>query len=305
VPALFLRPRYLVVWLLVTTVAAVCTFAGVWQWNRLHEKHAANVELRSNSKDAPIEAQDLLPDSTAPNATSVVKDSTFRQVSASGVYDAANEVVVRGQTVGTTAEGAGELGFLVLTPLRLESGETALVVRGFIKATQDALATPLVPVPPTGTVTIVARVQPAESTHDKYGELPVRQVDSINSDDARARLGAPVLAGYLELEAGQPGVSGLIAIPAPDLSNPAGGAVEPQHLAYVIQWFVFALLALILPFVLARADLKAAAAPVPASAGGPRRRSATSGPSDLGRPQPEALGDDDRRAAKLADRYGR
>ncbi|MCU1689911.1 MAG: rane protein, partial [Jatrophihabitantaceae bacterium] len=317
--ALFLRPRYLVVWLLVAVVAAGCGVAGYWQWQRLHEKHAANVELRSNSKGAPIDVQDLLPDASSPDAVSAAKDAKFRQVSATGVYDPAGEVVVRGQTVGSTDEGAGELGFLVLTPLRLQSGETALVGRGFIKATQDATATPVVPAPPTSQVSVTARVMPAESKHDKYGELPQRQVDSINSADARTRLGTPVLAGYLELEADQPGGSGLTAIPAPDLSNPAGGAIEPQHLAYVIQWFVFALLALILPFVLARADLRVSTAPRASRPTGPRRLSATSGaqPAPLGDEalDDEALDDDahaaedradnDRRAAKLADRYGR
>lgn len=293
--ALFRLPRYLLAWLLVSVVALVCCGAGVWQWERLHEKHAANVELRSNSSDVPTTAEALLPDASNAGAADVAKSATFRQVSATGVYDPSNEVVVRGQTVGTTAEGAGEVGFLVLTPLRLDSGETVLVVRGFIRATQDALATPAVPAPPTGEVTIVARVRPAEVKPDKFGELPARQVDSINSADAATRLGVPVLAGYLELEAGQPGVAGLTAIPAPDLSNPAGGALEPQHLAYVIQWFVFALLALALPFVLARADLRAAAAPATPRVADPVIDQAPDGDND----QQERL------AAKLADRYGR
>ena len=308
--ALFRRPRYLVVWLVVLVVAAVCCLAGVWQWQRLHEKHAANVELRSNSRGAPIAAEDVLPDSTAPDAAAAAKDAKFRQVTATGTYDAAGQVVVRGQTVGSTEEGVGELGFLVLTPMRLQSGETALVVRGFIKATQDATSTPDVPAPPTGQVTVTARVMPGQSEAERFGELPAGQVDAINTADARARLGAPLLVGYLELEGGQPGGEGLIAIPAPDLSNPAGGAVEPQHLAYVIQWFIFALLALVLPFVLARSELKAdgpgRAVRAPAQ---PRRLSATSGP----KPAPDddqlqtdpADADEQRRAAKLADRYGR
>lgn len=299
---------------MVLVVAAVCCVAGYWQWERLHEKHAANVELRSNSRGEPIAVEDLLPDSAAAGSTQAAKDARYRQVTATGVYDPANEVLVRGQTVGTTEEGAGELGFLVLTPLRLQSGEAALVVRGFIKATEDALATPPTPLPPAGEVTVTARVMPAEMSADKFGVLPARQVDSINSAGARARLGDPVLAGYLELEADQPGGDGLTAIPAPDLANPAGGAIEPQHLAYVIQWFVFALLALALPFVLARADLRAEAAPKAVGHGGPRRLSATSGPvrpeaieqpADSGDDPPVVAGEADRRAAKLADRYGR
>jgi hypothetical protein len=38
------------------------------------------------------------------------------------------------------------------------------------------------------------------------------------------------------------------------MSNPAGGAEEPQHAAYVVQWYLFAALALAMPFVLAAAE---------------------------------------------------
>src|SRR6185436_4318639 len=65
---------------------------------------------------------------------------------------------------------------------------------------------------------------------------------SINASEQSSRLGEQVYDGYVELSAGQPGTSGLVAIPEPDLSNPAGGAAEPQHLAYVIQWYLFAAL---------------------------------------------------------------
>ena len=80
-------------------------------------------------------------------------------------------------------------------------------------------------------------------------------------------------------------------MPAPDLSNPAGGALEPQHFAYVIQWYLFAILALAAPFVMARAETRDRptgeidAEPVFQTAAAPSR-------TDL-------------RAATLADRYGR
>jgi hypothetical protein len=63
-----------------------------------------------------------------------------------------------------------------------------------------------------------------------------------------------VWPAYGVLIGGQPGTESLTVIPNPDLSNPAGGAVEPQHAAYVVQWFLFAALALAAPFVLATAE---------------------------------------------------
>jgi hypothetical protein len=60
----------------------------------------------------------------------------------------------------------------------------------------------------------------------------------------------------LALDAGQPGTSGVTALPGPDLSNPAGGAYEAQHFAYIIQWYLFAFLALAAPFAMGRAELR-------------------------------------------------
>jgi len=95
-----------------------------------------------------------------------------------------------------------------------------------------------------------------------------------------------VYAGYVQLEKGSPGTSGLTTIPPPALSNPAGGAVEPQHFAYIIQWYLFAALALAAPFAMARSET---------------RQKVTSEIDDEPLPQsPEQA-----RAAKMADRYGR
>ena len=82
-------------------------------------------------------------------------------------------------------------------------------------------------------------------------------------------------------------------MPDPDLSNPAGGAVEPQHLAYVIQWFLFALLALAAPLVMARTDSRR---PDHEDANAAR------GFEEFAQPAPPPA--DDERAARLADRYG-
>ena len=66
-----------------------------------------------------------------------------------------------------------------------------------------------------------------------------------------SRLGITVYDGYVELSAQRPDPGTLPPLPAPDLANPAGGADEWQHLAYVVQWFCFAALALAAPFLLA------------------------------------------------------
>jgi cytochrome oxidase assembly protein ShyY1 len=136
-------------------------------------------------------------------------------------------------------------------------------------------------------VTITASTHGPETRDDAATELSDRQVESINPAQQAARLDVPVYDGYAALQAGQPGTRGLTAIPAPDLSNPAGGALEPQHFAYVIQWYLFALLALAAPVVMARAES--------------RQQPTGEIDDDVATAEPTSA---ELRAAKLADRYG-
>lgn len=294
-------------WLVVMVAAAVCFWAGAWQWQRLHDKHAANVELRTNNDDAIAPVAQVLRPVGDPGAVDAAKAAEYRPVTATGSYLPGSQSMVRDQGLD------GAVGFYVLTPMRLDSGETLLVVRGWIRAGSDARSTPSAPPSPAGPVTITARAMPAQSGSEKYGQLPAGQIAAINPAEAAARLGAPVLAGYVTLEDGQPGAAGLTAVPAPDMSNPAGGAIEPQHLAYVIQWFVFGLLALALPLILARADLRQSAARAALEPGQARvgaARDATAGTSARNEAAParapqETISREARVSAKLADRYGR
>jgi hypothetical protein len=69
---------------------------------------------------------------------------------------------------------------------------------------------------------------------------------------------ASIYSGYVTLKPGQPGGAGLSAFPSPDLSNPAGGAYEWQHFAYILQWYLFAILAFLAPFLISRHETRLA-----------------------------------------------
>lgn len=256
-------------------VALVCIGLGTWQISRYDWKHTANDDLRRNSEVAPVPVAQALP--LLPNKPDT--DSVeYRRVTATGTYDATHQVLVRKVQVN------GQNGYYVLTPLRTQ-GRFLLVVRGFVATTQ-------LPAPPDGTVSITGRVRPSDTADDKAAEL-TGQVESINAGQQAQRLGAPTYAGYVELLDGQPGTSGITAIPAPDLSNPAGGAIEPQHIAYIMQWYIFAALAVAGPLVLARAEARNADED---SDGRPR----PTGPSALTTGSDAATVE-----RKLSERYGR
>jgi cytochrome oxidase assembly protein ShyY1 len=256
-------------------VAVICVGLGTWQIARLSTKHSANIELRRNDH-APVAAvSEVLPVyGTGPRPPT--DDVQLRRVTAVGSYEKDGQVLVRRRSVGD------DIGYLVLTPLRTSTG-TLLVVRGFIAAPSSGNAVSA-PAPPGGTVSITGRVLPAETSPDQAAQLPAGQVDSVNPADQAARLATTVYDGYVELLGGQPGTQGLISIPDPDLSNPAGGAVEPQHIAYIVQWFLFAALAIAAPLVMARAEHRRA-------------------PRELDDETPTSPAD--AQSARLADRYGR
>jgi cytochrome oxidase assembly protein ShyY1 len=242
------QPRYLGLSALMVLLAFGCSVAGTWQIFRFEQKHSANHHLRSDAHDTPIPVGQALGPAAQPTGNGHTQQ--FRVVTASGTYLPAQQTLLRGQS-----PNGSDVGYLVITPLRTDQG-VLLIARGFIPQDNAADTSPTVPTVPTNPVEVTARLQPGDTGQDKFGRLPGSQVDTVNTAEQAARIKAPVWNAYAELLPGQPGGSGLQAIPAPDMSNPAGGAEEPQHLAYVLQWYLFALLALAAPFVLARAELR-------------------------------------------------
>lgn len=247
------EPRYAALATLMFLVALVCIGAGTWQISRFVWKEDANGTLRTNFHAAAEPVGDVLVIHGAPLPSS---DSyKYRTVTVTGTYDAAHQVLVRNESIDApqsdTDTGGSENGYFVLTPLRTSTA-TLLVARGFI-AQSNAAAPPVPPAPPAGTVSVRARAMPPDTRNDHGDELQ-GQVNSINVGQQQARIGGTFYDGYVELLADQAGTQGLTAIPGPSLSNPAGGAIEPQHFAYIIQWYLFAALAIAAPFVMIRAE---------------------------------------------------
>lgn len=283
------QPRYAALTALMLVVAGLCIGLGTWQIARFDYKHDANDALRANDHAATVAVTNLLP--LVGGAQNVSTDAVeYRSVSATGTYDTSGQVLVRQRIVD------GDTGYYVLTPLHTPEG-VLLVIRGFIEADTVSNENVSIAAPPSGIVSITGRVHVGESRNDKASELPHGQVESINPAQQQARTGEQTFDGYIQLTAGQPGSTGLIAIPEPDLSNPAGGAVEPQHIAYVVQWYLFAALALAAPVAMARADVKRTERDIDEQN---QQQKADDSLNEVAE-----LSEDERRARKLADRYGK
>ena len=207
---------------------------GIWQVSRLHEKQAANAAA-SERRDRPV--VDLDDPAQAASATGDAIQN--RRVRVTGRYDAAAEVVLRGQIV------QGVPGVRFVTPLRPLRGDTAILVqRGYVSS-PDAQTIDPAKFVETGVVQVtgIAFVLPDSGVDgqpmEKGGVTTWRRVDLAA---LRARLPYPV-AGYYILQSPDS------ALPALPRRDGAPALDEGAHLSYAIQWFSFATIALVGGFV--------------------------------------------------------
>ncbi|WP_407564115.1 SURF1 family protein [Streptomyces sp. 184] len=251
-------------WVIVTLVAVllipVMIQLGFWQLHRHQDRVARNDLVARNLKAEPVPVDRL-----AREGRAVPRADTWRTVTATGAYEPKREVVVR-QRLGAD----DKQGYFVVTPLRLTDGSAVLVNRGWVPAGADLTTFPDVPPPPAGEVTVTGRLRPDETTgsgiRDKAG-LPDRQVMLINSaDEAAEGLPGPVLGGFVELVETAPRPEGRQPEPVGEPDHSSIGV----HIAYAIQWWIFAAAVPFGWWVLVRRerrDREAAAAKAAAGAG--------------------------------------
>lgn len=243
--------RYAALALGALVFALICVGMGTFEIHRFQEKTHDNSVLRDNAHASVTPLTTSLVPATGHDAGPEWDAIRYRHVNVSGRYVANREQYVANQTQG------GRQGFYVLTPLRTD-GATVLVVRGFVAATSDETRPATVPAPPPGVVQLTGWLQTPDTSSDQFGQLGHGEIMSINPGEQARRLDAPVYQASLTLVAHQPGTVGLATVPFPDLGNPTGGAVDWQLLSYVIQWYVFAVLALLMPFFISRAEVREA-----------------------------------------------
>ncbi|MFD3549474.1 SURF1 family protein [Streptomyces sp. NPDC058655] len=218
-------------WVCLTLVALALIPAmiklGFWQFHRHEHRVAQNRLIETNLRAEPVPVTEI----TSPGHR-VPRADFWRAVTATGAYDTAHEVVVRMRT-----DNDDKVGYHVLTPLVLADGRVALVNRGWVPGGDDPRAYPPVPAAPAGEVTVTGRLKADETSggsgiKDRKG-LPDRQVMLINSTRFASPAG-PVLGGYLELTGPAPsgGSPQMIAEPDHDSIGP--------HMAYAVQWWLFA-----------------------------------------------------------------
>lgn len=226
-----LSRQWVMLTLLGLALIPAMTELGFWQLHR-HEARVAHNELIASSLSAPPVAFERL----SGQGRGPAEEDQFRTARASGRYDTEHEVVVR-QRTGADQQS---IGYFVLTPLVGDDGTVVLVNRGWIEADGNLTKFPEVPGPPRGEVTVTGRFMVDETSEasgikDKPG-LPPRQVMLINSRQQAGVLDRPVHSGYLQLTETSPKPRGVQPEVVPEPDHSSIGA----HMAYAVQWWLFA-----------------------------------------------------------------
>jgi len=221
------RPR-MVPTLAAMVAVAVCIPAGNWQLRRMHEKQSLRAQLDAATRAEPVALASL-------PVTTDWASLRYRPVVAVGEYVARRQILVDNRVL------AGRAGFHVVTPLALADGRVVLVNRGWIDQGASRSSLPDAP-PPAGVVTVRGRVAiPAAG----YLELKPDAVPGTvwqNLDPARyaAATGLAVLPAVVEATVAPVPDDHLVRDwPAPDFG------IE-THRIYAVQWYAFALLAVVL-----------------------------------------------------------
>ncbi|QEO10060.1 SURF1 family protein [Protaetiibacter larvae] len=245
-------------YLALTVVFAIaCGLLSWWQWARRAETVDEIQRVERNFDAEPRPVSELLP-----ALDSWRLDDEWAPVLATGEYLGDEALLVRNRVRG------GKPGFEQLVPFRLDDGTVFIVNRGWLPIGKTQDSPDSVPAPPSGEVTVVARLRQGEP------ELPGRtapegQIPSIDLTTIVDDLGVP----------GFTGAYGVLASEDPAVDEMPFPAIRPEadegpHLSYALQWIAFGILAFIGLFWAWRRERRIAALPaeLQAAARAPRRR---------------------------------
>lgn len=208
--------------------AVVCAGLGMWQLARRGQALAEIALVQENFDSTPVPLTEALPSLGAFNDS-----QKWLRITVSGTYLTDDLMLARNRPLN------GNPGFEELVPLRLADGTVFVVDRGWLPTGQKHDAPDVVPAPPTGPVTVTARLKAGEPTIAGRSASG-NQIATIHLPEIADRVGAPTYTGaygLLDTEDPAPATRPVaVTKPIPD---------EGPHLSYAFQWFTFGVLGFI------------------------------------------------------------
>jgi Uncharacterized conserved protein len=239
-----MKRRNVLAAVLAIVTALIFSRLGVWQLQRLSERRARNSALAARLKTPPVPLAQLPADTPSAH---------WRRVIVRGSYDFDHEIVLSGRTYD------GSPGVQILTPLHPDSGGAAVLVnRGWVYS------------PDAASVDLGKWDEPPHSTVSGYVEDFVQGGRGItrlpSHPNAWTRLDgtelsvafpfpiAPYYLVALDTLAESRRMNGIPSLTPVRLGLPVMD--DGPHLNYAIQWFTFAVVALVGVGTLIAQDIK-------------------------------------------------
>jgi surfeit locus 1 family protein len=226
-------------WILASLLVVVGTLVmirlGFWQLDRMEQRQVFNARVQAQIDQEPLTLNASLQSQETPNLI----DMEYRQVEVVGQFDHGQEVVLRNQAWNN------QLGVRLLTPLRIEGSDLAILVdRGWIPH-EDYVSGQLEQYAEPGIREIKGRIRRSQTRPDigrrtdpELGENgeKLQAYFLANVDQISAQIPYPLLPVYIQA-ATEPGISG-----PPHRNVIVPELTEGSHLGYALQWFTFALI---------------------------------------------------------------
>jgi len=213
---------------------AGCLWASQWQFHRGEDRKARNNTIEEHIKIPEVELTTL---------TSNVKLHEWRSVTATGRFDADEQILLRNRYF------EGKYGYAVLTRFTTEGGDSIWVDRGCVAAGASATIAPETPPVPTGLVSIIARLRLDSSLPSgSFFALPINRDGELISK-LNAQSGSSSEDYYLDL------ISGSVPELTPSAPAQIPSLSDGPHLAYAVQWILFAGLVVYGRYLIRKMDL--------------------------------------------------
>ena len=225
------KPR----WIALTAFLLIMVYLFIrlsdWQFDRYNQRIQINELTTTALSSAPLEITDL---------SQISELNDWQKVSLRGEFINSDAKLLRRQYLERN------LGFWVITPMKLDSSQVILVNRGWIPIADSSTSQQKIPPVPEGTSSIIGYVQSISDSKSEPADLPINQINYLNSNNFESE---PLSTKYLQLSTIEPTDNQVAIIPLPELTN-------GPHFSYAIQWILFALMLPIGWYILLKNETK-------------------------------------------------
>jgi surfeit locus 1 family protein len=217
--------------ILILLVAAICVRLAFWQIARLNERRKEN---------ANIQDQLALPLLELPSLGMSLDEIAYRNVIVQGTFDAEREILLKNRSY------TGQAGYHLVTPLRIEGSEEAVLVdRGWIPIDSADDKRRRYVVDGLLNVVGIARLsqpEPGSFLGDPIpgpDDPPLKAWRLLNIEGIQKQIPYPLLSFFIQ-QTEPPKETTWAPIPVNEIDLSEG-----PHLGYTIQWFSFAIIAIL------------------------------------------------------------